>query len=225
MRIPFGVGAFMQVFVAHDFSNPPLRNYRKPFRIIAEKHKVDFKFADDIHTAEHLLEQIEELIASCDYCLFDVSTWNRNVFLELGFARGLKKPNALLFRPVSGVLGYLGLRSGYSDVPSDIRGLRLARYFNAGSLKIHLAELIKELLPSSDLSRNQDVFTTRVEDLIGRDSDGLTARQISDLLNIDLGMASASVRKLVNVGRIEVIGRGPHTRYRKSQNKAPTEAA
>jgi hypothetical protein len=123
------------------------------------------------------------------------------------------------------MLRNLGFRTGFPDVPSDIKGLRQLHYFNAGSLKICLEELIKELLPSSDLSRNQDVFTARVDDLIGRDTEGLTARQIADILNIDTEMASASVRRLLNAGRVEGIGRGPHTRYRKNANMKPTEAA
>ena len=66
----------VQIFVAHDFTNPPLRRYRRPFQQLSDKYGVDFKFADDIHAAEHLLEQIENLIATSDYSLFDVSTWN-----------------------------------------------------------------------------------------------------------------------------------------------------
>jgi hypothetical protein len=131
----------------------------------------------------------------------------------------------LLFRPASGVLWHLGFREGFADVPSDIKGLRQLRYFSAGTLRVQLDELIKELLPKSDLSRNQDVFTTRVESLIGREVDGLSARQVADLLNIDREMASASLRKLLNAGKVEAIGHGPHTRYRKSASTQPTEAA
>ncbi len=215
----------MQIFVAHDFSNPPLRRYRRPFQQLSDKYGVDFKFADDIHAAEHLLEQIEHLIASSDYSLFDVSTWNRNVFLELGFARGRLKRNALLFRPVSGVLWHLGLRQGYPDVPADIKGLRQLRYSSERSLKYQLDDLIQELMPSSDLSRTQDMLTARIEDLVGRYEGGLTSRQISDLLNLDREMTSASVRKLVHTGRLEPSGHGPHKRYRKAAAREPVEAA
>src|SRR5262249_50415782 len=81
-RIECPSGAGMRIFVAHDFSRPPMRDYREPFKWIADQRKVHFVFADQVHAAEHLLEQIEKMIVEADACLFDVSTPNRNVFLE-----------------------------------------------------------------------------------------------------------------------------------------------
>jgi len=60
------------------------------------------------------------MIVQADACLFDVSTSNRNVFLELGFARGRGKPHFLMFRPVSTLLLTLGLVDGLSDVPTEV---------------------------------------------------------------------------------------------------------
>ena len=60
---------------------------------------------------------------------------------------------------------------------------------------------------------------TRIEGLIERDPEGLTVRQIADLLSLDIGLASAAVRNLLNSARIKASGHGPHTRY----NKVSTE--
>jgi hypothetical protein len=57
-----------------------LRNYREPFATIEEDYTVDFVFADEVHTANNLLGQIETMIVEADACLFDVSTVHRNVF-------------------------------------------------------------------------------------------------------------------------------------------------
>jgi len=118
----------MQIFVAHAFSTPPLWNYRKPFNLVANKYNMEFKFADEIHKGEHLLDQIEELIVKSNYCLFDVSSPNRNVFLELGFARGRGKDYSLLFRPAQGLLYHLGFTERFAELPADIRGLRHITY-------------------------------------------------------------------------------------------------
>lgn len=211
----------MQIFVGHDFKYPPLRRYRRPFEKLAAKYNIDFKFADELHRADHLLDQIEELIERSDYSLFDVSTWNRNVFLELGFARGRRRPNALLFRPASGLLWQLGFsREGYADVPSDIKGLRQIRYSSERSLGLQLDDLVRELMPNADLSRTQNLLTMRVEEHIGRHARGLSVREISSHFNIDKELASASVRNLLNLGRIERVG----TRYRKTANSGRTVA-
>ena len=49
----------MRIFVAHDYTNPPLRNYRSAFKYVEV-------FADEVHTADHLLEQIEQMIIDAD---------------------------------------------------------------------------------------------------------------------------------------------------------------
>lgn len=70
-----------------------------------------------LHT-RHLLARIKDLINEADFSLFDLSTWNPNVSLELGLADGLdRKPY------------YILTNSNLSrDVPSDIKGLQRIEY-------------------------------------------------------------------------------------------------
>jgi hypothetical protein len=211
----------MQIFVAHDFSKPPLWNYRKPFSLVAREYKIAFKFADDIHEGEHLLDQIEELIRESHYSLFDVSTPNPNVFLELGFARGLGRNYSLLFRP-AGLLHHLGFTTRLPSLPADISGLRLIKYHNAGILRVRLVELIKELSPN--LRTEEDKWIAWIDEVLRRHPDGLLMREIAKELNVESAdSVRGFVQKMVRSGLVEQKGSGPATRYLKS--KEPKRAA
>ena len=213
----------MRLFVAHDFSNPPIRNYREPFRRVAEKYTIEFVFADEVHTADHLLEQIETMIVEADACLFDVSTANRNVFLELGFARGRGKEHFLLFRPASSVLLKFGFSRGFPDVPTDIRGQRVVQYFSGRSLRLQLDDLVDELLKRGDFSSQQNMLEARVEAALSRHPEGLLIGQMAGELKLNQTLVFAILKILIEQGRVETTGYGNATRY--VRVAAPLQAA
>jgi hypothetical protein len=216
----------MQIFVAHDFIRPPLRQYRRPFEQAAEKYKVNFVFADQYRVAEHLLQQIESLIEQSDFCFFDVSKWNRNVMFELGFARGREKDHCLLFRPLRGFLTRMGFTEGFADLPSDLKGLKYIEYHNERSLKYQLFEEVARLTgQGADLSRTEDLLAARVENVISSQAEGMRMQEIAERLRIDAELARASVRKLLREERVITTGNGPHRRYLKTKQSGPVQAA
>ena len=74
-------------------------------------------FAETHLQTRHLLGILKGHIKKTDFCLFDVSTWNPNVSLELGLAEGMK------------VKYYITLNSSLStNVPSDIQGIQRIEY-------------------------------------------------------------------------------------------------
>ncbi|HXE85774.1 MAG TPA: hypothetical protein VN524_03115 [Hyphomicrobiaceae bacterium] len=205
----------MQIFVAHDFSKPPLRNYRKPFAVVAQKYSIEFKFADHIHRGEHLLDQIEDLIVKSNYCLFDVSSPNRNVFLELGFARGRGKDYSLLFHPAQGLLYRLGFTDRFIELPADIRGLRHITYTNSGILRVKLDELVKSLVGTHNLGPAAELWNERIDELLSRYPDGLLMREIAEKLQVEPITIAGFVQQMIQIGRVEKEGKGPATRYLK----------
>jgi len=213
----------MQIFVAHDFSTPPLRNYRKPFALVAARYNIEFKFADDIHRGEHLLDQIEDLIVKSDYCLFDVSTPNRNVFLELGFARGRGKSYSLLFRPAQGLLHHLGFTDRFAELPADIRGLRHITYTSTGILRVKLDVLVEDLVGAPNLGRAAEFWTERLDELLTRHPAGLLMKEIGEKLRVKPITIGGFVQQMIQGGRVEKEGKGRATRYRKVT--APRRAA
>jgi hypothetical protein len=213
------------VFVAHDFTNPPLKNFRRAFDQLEEKYSVDFVFADAAHQARHLLDDIEQMIANSDACLFDVSSMNNNVFLELGFARGRGKDHYILFRPSAGLASKLGFRAGYAEVPIDIRGLRQIRYRSERSLRLQLDELLRDLLENPRGAGAQGLLAAQVENALSRPQ-GLTTKELAARLRIGQPLAAGIVKSLMRSGRIaRYSGNGPATRYRKIAVAGPLPAA
>lgn len=80
-------------------------------------------YADTHLTTKHLLGILTSYIKAVDYCIFDISTWNPNVALEIGLAEGL------------GVDYYILLNKKLKKaVPADIQGLQRIEYDSFTSL-------------------------------------------------------------------------------------------
>ena len=70
-----------QVFVAYSYRLYPKADYRRVYRYLGEKYDVTFLFADEKITNMQIMKKIETFIRGSD-----ISGWNPNVTLELGFA-------------------------------------------------------------------------------------------------------------------------------------------
>lgn len=93
------------------------------FRDALDRIPFRFHYADTHLTTKHLLGILRTYISTADFCIFDLSTWNANVALELGIADGLDVQYYILInRKLSG------------GVPADIQGIQRIEYTNAGSL-------------------------------------------------------------------------------------------
>lgn len=85
-------------------------------------------FAETNLQTKHLLDILRKHIKKCDLGLFDTSTWNPNVALELGMADGLDTDY------------FITLNNKQSkNVPSDIQGLQRIEYRTVenGSNSLH----------------------------------------------------------------------------------------
>src|SRR5215471_1035600 len=103
--------------------------YSKPFefadfRAVLDRIPFRWYYADTTLTTKHLLGILTGYIKAVDYCIFDISTWNPNVALEIGLAQGL------------GVDYYILLnRKLKKTVPADIQGLQRIEYADVNSLE------------------------------------------------------------------------------------------
>ena len=87
------------------------------FKNTIEKIPFKFFYADTRLKSKHLLEILRKYIAASDFCIFDISTWNPNVALEIGLAEGL------------GAEYYIVLNRKLSKgVPADIQGIQRIEY-------------------------------------------------------------------------------------------------
>jgi hypothetical protein len=102
--------------------------YGGRFRFAEFKKALDripfrFHYADTHLTTKHLLGILRTYISTADFCIFDLSTWNANVALELGIAEGLDVQYYILIN-----------KKMSSGVPADIQGIQRIEYSNAASL-------------------------------------------------------------------------------------------
>jgi len=89
------------------------------FKTSLERLPFRFFYADTRLQTKHLLEILRKYIATADFCVFDISTYNPNVALEIGLADGL------------GVEYYILLnRTLAAGVPADIQGIQRIEYSN-----------------------------------------------------------------------------------------------
>jgi hypothetical protein len=57
------------------------------FKVALERIPFRWYYADTTLTTKHLLGILTSYISAVDYCIFDISTWNPNVALEIGSRR------------------------------------------------------------------------------------------------------------------------------------------
>jgi hypothetical protein len=103
-----------RVFVGSAYGKP--FNFNK-FQTALNDIPFRFVYAKDTLRTKHLLANCYELIERADFCLFDVSTWNANVTLELGLAEGLGIDYYILCK-----------RNPAKGVPADITGIQRIEY-------------------------------------------------------------------------------------------------
>lgn len=108
-----------QVFVAYSYRLYPKTDYRSVFKALEKKYDVSFIFADEKITNMHIMKKIESFMRSSDFSLFDISGWNPNVTLELGFAMAIGDQWYIAVDPS---------KTDTKEVPSDLRGLDRIEY-------------------------------------------------------------------------------------------------
>jgi hypothetical protein len=117
-----------------------------PFKAALERIPFRFHFADTRLETKHLLEILRKYMNTADYCVFDLSTWNANVALELGLADGLDVEYYILVN-----------RSLSKGVPADIQGIQRIEYGNLDDFDEQnglLPKLIKYLVREQTHPRN-----------------------------------------------------------------------
>jgi len=162
--------------------------YSKEFNYAAFKTALDripfrWYYADTRLTTKHLLGILTSYIKAVDYCVFDISTWNPNVALEIGLAEGL------------GVDYYILLnRKLKKNVPADIQGLQRIEYASVKSLDTDglIPQIVKYLVGKLTHPRNiHDALTGNT-----RTKQFFFALEVLAHLRDNARLPSAEVRRL-----------------------------
>jgi len=162
--------------------------YSGTFNFAAFKAALDripfrWYYADTSLATKHLLGILTSYIKAVDYCVFDISTWNPNVALEIGLAEGL------------GVDYYILLnRKLKKNVPADIQGLQRIEYASVKSLDTDglIPQIVKYLVGKLTHPRNiHDALTGNT-----RTKQFFFALEVLAHLRDNARLPSAEVRRL-----------------------------
>jgi len=121
-------------FVAHEFSKQKRDDLREAIEEAFKGSGLKAYYADIEVRQKHILEKIEERILKTQFGIYDVTNSNPNVSLELGIARGAKKP-------------YYIIHERGTKLPADLEGLDRIDYESYKQLTNELKEKVakKEL--------------------------------------------------------------------------------
>lgn len=195
-----------QVFVAYAYNLYDQRDYRKVYASLEKSFGIKFIFADEKITNMHILQKIISYIRGSDFSLFDISSWNPNVTLELGIALASSDDWYICFNPE---------QTDIKEVPSDIRGLDRIQYTSFSELEDRLSVLLDQWYPRSTRTTVDDYFDKAQKEvlvLLGKQP-GLKVNEIADILGINLRMAQVVVGQLMSDGLIRAEGKTRGVKY------------
>ena len=197
-----------RIFVAYPYSIPKA-DYRRPFNDLAKAFDdVEFQFADERITNKQILDKITDMIQTARFSLFDITTWNANVALELGIAIGAGRDYYLLFDPT-----HADNPKG-SEVPADLGGLDRIQYRSYAELEEGLTKLLAQEfgVPRDEPADPVSDFRKMVPGLVQAEP-GLKIGEIANELGIPIEIAQVVVYPLVASGELETTGVKRGTRY------------
>ncbi len=102
-------------FVAHEFSKQKRDDLREVIEEAFKGSRLKAYYSDMEVRQKHILEKIEERILTTQFGIYDVTNSNPNVCLELGVARGARKP-------------YYIIHEKGTRLPADLEGLDRIEY-------------------------------------------------------------------------------------------------
>jgi hypothetical protein len=154
----------------------------------------------------HILQKIISYIRGSDFSLFDISSWNPNVTLELGIALAMSDDWYICFNPD---------KTELSEVPSDIRGIDRIQYSGFTDLEDKLTVLLEQWYPKSNRVSIDEYFETMESEVIAllKKQPGLKANEIGEVMNINKKMAQTVVRQMFEKGTLVSEGKTRATKY------------
>jgi hypothetical protein len=154
----------------------------------------------------HIMKKIETFIRGSDFSIFDISGWNPNVTLELGFAMAAGDQWYIAIDPS---------KTEVKEVPSDLRGLDRIEYGSYEELRNKLSILMEQRYPKRVRSGIEEFLQDRREQMLEliREHPGLTITSMSQLLGLEVPVAQLAIKPLLTDGRLETRGVKKSTKY------------
>lgn len=194
-----------QVFVAYSYRHYDKRDYRRAFETVGKAFEIDFVFADERISSLHILQKIANYIRESQFGIYDITSWNPNVTLELGLALGMGERVFIALNPDETEL---------EDVPSDLKGVDRLQYESFSSLEDEIERLISQEMPPPRDPEAEDYLSSlqdRIVDLVAR-APGMTVTNIAKASGVNIELAKLAVRNELD-GRLQMEGKTRGAKY------------
>lgn len=139
----------------------------------------------------HIMSKIVSYIKGAEFSIFDISGWNPNVTLELGFAMATSDNWYISYNPK---------QTPQNEVPSDIRGIDRIQYESLTEYTGKLLALMDQRFPRKEPRATiSDYIETLQKDLLIflKANPGLKIAEIAEVLKVDVRVAQVVVTPLI----------------------------
>lgn len=201
------------IFVAYPYSFSRA-DYRGAFTKVARQYGVGFTYADERITNKQILDKIIGMMEESEFAIFDVTTWNANVALELGIAIGSEQDYYILFNSTV----------GQEHPPSDLGGIDRLEYRDFAQLTDELRRLMRQQFGAPRKEQKQGgtergaLVVEQLEHMkveipeIVRSNPGMQIGSIASQIGVPVEYAQNIVRPLVG-SELRTEGAKRGTRY------------
>lgn len=142
----------MHVFLGFPFKLG--RAYREQVRAICAKRTLGLRAADDHFSADSIWENIQDDIDEAAFSMFDLTGYNHNVLLELGYAIGRERDVIILLnvsQPKSGL--FSAPPDPLEGYPSDLNSIRRIQYTDMRDLERKLLDAFDNLMKTKHVDQ------------------------------------------------------------------------
>jgi hypothetical protein len=216
----FYTAAVPTVFVAYPY-RISAADYRSAYREVGERFGVEFQYADEQITNQHVLVKIEEMMDAAEFSLFDITYWNPNVSLELGLAIGKGLGYYILWNPTA----------EHDQPPADIGGIDRIQYRDYAELKDGLTRLMEQQFGSpeaqaapggTEVAQGLAALQAAAPELV-RANPGILMGGIASQMGVTPDVASIVVKPHVADGTFVTRGNRRGTRYYLPEDAPPED--
>lgn len=138
-------GAIVHVFLGFPFNLG--KAYRQQVKAICAKRALDLRAADDHFHAVSIWDDIQEDIDTALFAVFDLTNYNHNVLLELGYAIGRDRDVIILVHTPNVKTGFFqNPPNPLEGFPSDLNSIRRIQYTDMHDLEQKLLQAIDNLV-------------------------------------------------------------------------------
>ncbi|HEV7689676.1 MAG TPA: hypothetical protein VGO52_02595 [Hyphomonadaceae bacterium] len=135
----------MHVFLGYPFKLT--KTHRDFIKDVCKKRGLGLKSAEDHFAAEGIWGQIQDDIDNAFFAMFDLTGYNHNVLLELGYAIGRDRDVIILLNVKKSKPRLFGAKDDPMDgFPSDLQSVRRIQYADKRELERKLLEALDGLL-------------------------------------------------------------------------------